>query len=390
MEKILIIDDAETLLQTLKAYLEDSGYQIFCAKNGSEGLDIFYKEEPDLVLTDIHMPELPGLEVLHTITHSHPDIPVMVISGAGELSDAIQALRLGAWDFITKPISDLEVLEHTISKALDRKRLIAENKEYAASNEHHLKILQEDQAAGRKVQMSMLPLDHFTVEDYNIKFRIIPSLELSGDFVEYFKITDELYGVYLADVSGHGASSAFITILLKSTIGQYLSRYPVTNDQTICMPEKIMQAISSELFLSKLSKYITIVYGVLNIRTGELTYGVGGHYPSPILRRKSGEARFLPGSGFPVGIRKNAKYKIEKLRLHEGDAIIMFSDGVLEVFMPGENLESKEKGLLKVVEECGDDIQSIARSLGIKKGSTTDQPDDITILTISRNQGNIK
>lgn len=157
------------------------------------------------------MPVLGGLEVLHTITQKTPDSPVIVISGAGELNDAIEALRLGAWDFITKPITDLQVLEHAIDKAIERKILLQENKTYAERIENNLKILEEDHIAGRRVQMSLLPAEHMRTRSFEFKFKIIPSLELSGDFVEYFNISDSLVGLYIADVSGHGASSAFIT-----------------------------------------------------------------------------------------------------------------------------------------------------------------------------------
>ncbi len=155
--KILVIDDEPALLRSITAYLEDSGFVAYGAEDGKQGLDLFYRETPDLVLTDLHMPALGGLEVLSTIKKRAPDTPVIVISGAGELNDAIEALRLGARDYITKPVSDLAVLEHAINKALEHKKLLEENKSYAQHIEHNLKVLEEDQAAGRRVQRSLLP-----------------------------------------------------------------------------------------------------------------------------------------------------------------------------------------------------------------------------------------
>ena len=313
--KILIIDDELALLHSIAAYLEDSGFKTFSAENGKEGLAIFNAEQPSLVLTDLHMPVLGGLEVLSTVTKNSPDTPVIVISGAGELNDAIEALRLGAWDYLTKPISDLQVLEHAVKKALERKNLIAENKIYAQRIEQSLKILEEDQAAGRSVQMSLLPQNSLTVQDYSFNYKIIPSLELSGDFVEYFYITEDIYGLYLADVSGHGASSAFITVLLKSLISQYQAHYRINKDDTIMSPAQMMQVLSKEIFAAKLNKYLTIIYGVINLSSGEFTYGIGGHYPSPILLKQDGTAEYLPGRGFPVGIMANADYKTEQALL---------------------------------------------------------------------------
>jgi sigma-B regulation protein RsbU (phosphoserine phosphatase) len=383
--KILVIDDEVALLHSIIAYLEDSGFIAFGAENGKQGLEIFAAKQPDLVLTDLHMPILGGIEVLSTITKGTSEVPVIVISGAGELNDAIEALRLGAWDYLTKPISDLQVLEHAVNKALERKRLIAENKMYAQRIEQSLKILEEDQAAGRRVQMSLLPQDQLSVKDYVFKYKIIPSLELSGDFVEYFAITDDIYGVYLADVSGHGASSAFITVLLKSLVSQYQAHYRVSKNETIMSPAQMMQVLSNEIFAAKLSKYLTIIYGVINISTNEFSYGIGGHYPSPILLTTDGKASYLPGSGFPVGIIGTAEYQTQKVTLPKGGQIAMFTDGIMELLLPGESLDQKDQVLLDIVRNCKGDISAILDSCGYIATPKQSQPDDITILVLSHN-----
>lgn len=382
--KILVIDDEAALLHSITAYLEDSGFSVFSAENGKDGLDLFHAQQPSLVLTDLHMPIMGGIEVLRTITSESTETPVIVISGAGDLNDAIAALRLGAWDYITKPISDLQVLEHAVNKALERKNLIAENKNYAQRIEHNLKILEEDQAAGRRVQMSLLPQDPISIKDYNFKYKIMPSLELSGDFVEYFAISEDIYGVYVADVSGHGASSAFVTVLLKSLMGQYQSHYRMNLNDTILSPALVMQMLSEEIFAAKLSKYITMVYGVVNIITNEFTYVVGGHYPSPILVTATGSARYLPGSGFPVGIIARAEYVAQKVTLDHGEHIIMFSDGITEILLPGKSLEQKEQALLEIIATSKSDIPTILAACGYNPANINSQPDDITILVMGR------
>lgn len=383
---ILVIDDEVALLRSITAYLEDSGFVAKSADNGKEGLEIFNNCKPAVVLTDLHMPVLGGLEVLNTITKESPDTPVIVISGAGEFNDAIEALRLGAWDFITKPIVDLQVLEHAIRQALDRKNLVDQNKAFADKIAHNLKILEEDQAAGRKVQLSLLPTDDLHITDYDFQFRIIPSLQLSGDFVEYFLINNDMVGVYVADVSGHGASSAFITILLKGMIAKYTMQYHAKQDDTILNPAKLMSAVSSEFFHAKLGKYLTLIYGVLNIKTGNFDYGIGGHYPNPILYDADGKTTMLQGSGFPIGIMATTEYESTNITLNPGDRIVMFTDGVMELFMPGKNLTEKEEGLMTAVKNSKGDISSLLRACSITTTTNIAQPDDITILVIGRKQ----
>jgi len=127
---VLIIDDEPLVRTSLAVYLEDVGYCVQEAGNGREGIDLCLRETPDLVLTDLRMPVLDGFAVVEQLAAGFPETPVIVISGAGNISEAIRALRLGAWDYITKPVEDLDVLEITVRRVLERARLMRENREY--------------------------------------------------------------------------------------------------------------------------------------------------------------------------------------------------------------------------------------------------------------------
>ena len=133
--KILSIEDEASLRRSIVAYLEDSGYDMLEAENGRDGLEKFFKEKPDVVLCDLRMPEIDGLTVLAQVRDFSPDTPFIIVSGTGDMHDAVEALKLGAWDFITKPIQDMEVLEHSVARALIQVRLMAENREYQAQLE---------------------------------------------------------------------------------------------------------------------------------------------------------------------------------------------------------------------------------------------------------------
>ncbi len=161
---ILTIDDERHIRESFRYFLEDCEYNVLTAENGRKGLDLFQQHSPDLVLLDLRMPEIDGLEVLARIKKQSPDTPVLVVSGTGVMADAVEALRLGAWDFLLKPIEDLSVLHHTVKKNLERIRLIRENRAY----QHHLeeKIAQrtrELQYANAELQQINLRL-HRLVE----------------------------------------------------------------------------------------------------------------------------------------------------------------------------------------------------------------------------------
>ena len=131
---LLTIEDDARTRRTIRACFQDAGYQVLEAENGCDGLEVFRARHPDIVLTDLLMPEVTGMEVVETLAREAPETPVVVVSGTGVLSDAIGAVRGGAWDYVTKPIEDLGVLEHVVVKALERAELLRHRRLY----EEHL------------------------------------------------------------------------------------------------------------------------------------------------------------------------------------------------------------------------------------------------------------
>ena len=128
--KILIVDDESPFRVGIRCYLADEGYAIVEADRGPAALKIFETEKPDLVLLDLRMPKMSGLEVLRELRARSADIPVVMISGAGEISDVVESMRQGAWDFVLKPIPDMRILGKVVQKGLDRLRLLRENQGY--------------------------------------------------------------------------------------------------------------------------------------------------------------------------------------------------------------------------------------------------------------------
>ena len=128
--QVLCVDDETAILNALRAFLIDTGYRVTLATNGQEALDRFAPGKFDILLLDLRMPGMNGLDVLSAIKALDPEMPVIVVSGTGRIEDVIEALRLGAWDFLTKPIEDMAVLEHAIQKCLERSRLLRENRRY--------------------------------------------------------------------------------------------------------------------------------------------------------------------------------------------------------------------------------------------------------------------
>lgn len=150
-QTVLVIDDEAAIRSSYRDYLEDLEYRVFSAENGRAGLEVFVQEEIDLIVADLRMPEVDGFEVLREVTSSAPDIPIIVASGTGVLGDVVEALHLGAWDYILKPIEDFKVFRHAVENALVTARLKKENRRYQDKLER--KVLMRTEELEAEVKM---------------------------------------------------------------------------------------------------------------------------------------------------------------------------------------------------------------------------------------------
>ncbi|MCA9419648.1 MAG: sigma-54-dependent Fis family transcriptional regulator, partial [Nitrospira sp.] len=125
-ETICLIDDEPAILNTLSSILEDEGYQVLVAKSGLEALKIVRSEVPDLVILDIWMPEMDGLETLKRLRTQFPNILVVMMSGHGSIETAVKSTKLGAYDYLEKPL-DLEKVTILVRNALHQRKLEEEN-----------------------------------------------------------------------------------------------------------------------------------------------------------------------------------------------------------------------------------------------------------------------
>lgn len=147
MSKILIIEDEDSIRRVLVKIIknENASFEVDEAADGLEGFDKIENSDYDLVLCDIKMPKMDGIEVLEKVHSFKPEIPFIMISGHGELETAVQAMRLGAFDYISKP-PDLNRLLNAIRNALDRKKLVVENIRLKKKVDKNYEMIGESQA----------------------------------------------------------------------------------------------------------------------------------------------------------------------------------------------------------------------------------------------------
>jgi phosphoserine phosphatase RsbU/P len=383
---VLVIDDDPSVRDSLAAFLVDYDYRVLTVPYADAAWKELDDHTVDAVICDLRMPGTSGIEWLEQVKDRKPELPVIVVSGAGSMDDVVRALRIGADDFLVKPILDLEVLHHSLRRALERARLEAENtayREYLEKTNIELKRgldeLRSDQLAGRQIQIRMLP-DPLNFRDIECEHRIIPSLLLSGDFLDYFELGEHRLVFYIADVSGHGASSAFVTVLLKNLTYRLRRNFRRGSSDDLLHPAQVLLRINAEVLATGLDKFLTMFYGIIDTCSGEMTYSVGGHLPMPALMTHQG-IRFLEGRGRPVGLFPEAEYATYSLQLPADFRLMLFSDGVLEI-LQADTLAGREQALLDLVTETHGDLDALSMALGLDQNPEV--PDDIAMMAIGR------
>ena len=139
-DTICLVDDEPGILKTLSELLEDEGYQVTSAKSGMDALDVIRQDPPDLVFLDVWMPDLDGLEVLKRVRQQFPHMMVIVMSGHGSIETAVQATKLGAYDYLEKPL-DSEKITILVRNALHQRKLEEENLNFRIQVERHLQLV---------------------------------------------------------------------------------------------------------------------------------------------------------------------------------------------------------------------------------------------------------
>lgn len=269
--KILIIDDDDIIRQQISSFLKLSKYDIIQAENGKNGLNLFEKEKPDIVLTDLRLPDIDGLDILRFVNNIDPNIPLIIVSGTGDMNDAIQSLKLGAWDYIIKPIYDLAVLDYAIKKVIERSRLIKENKAY----QHKLENMVEERT--EKIQAT---LD-------GILEVVVASVELRDPYTAgHQKKVAELAKAIAMEM---GLDEIVLSGLYRAAMIHDVGKLAIPSE-ILAKPAKLTTA---ELELIK--EHSEAGFNILkNIE-----------FPWPLAKIVLQHHEYIDGSGYPHGIKNN-------------------------------------------------------------------------------------
>ena len=406
--KILIVDDEPEVHSITKMVLngltyKGKGLEIIDAFSAEEAISILEREEDvAAAVIDVVM-ETPdsGLQLAKSIRGSLGNSLIRLFLRTGQpgnapkesvileydINDYREKTDLTAGKLITSIISCLRSYDDLCTIVQYKEHLEDLVAERTAALEtanrelrYYNRVIESDLEAGSVMQYKLLPKRMEKIGGYRFSRYLLTSMYLSGDFVDYYPVSDDKICFYILDVSGHGTSSAFMTVIIKNFIDKQLEAFNTGNPSVIDKPLEMADYLNQELMRENYGKYFTMFYGIIDERENMLRYVNCGQFPYPVFS-DTHAAGFFSSGGPAVGLFSGAEYTEEVLELPGAFQILFISDGILE-YLDDVPLKARKERILSCVAGKAITINDAMDSFGISGNETF--PDDITFLLIER------
>lgn len=326
---ILIVDDTPTNIGVISGALRGS-YKTKIATNGPKALSLACAEEkPDLILLDVMMPEMDGYEVCMRLKAepSTREIPVIFLTGQTGAEDETRGFEVGAVDYVHKPFSPAVVKARVRSHILLR--------ESGAQLTAQLLALNNELDMARQIQLSILPHTVPQLPGLEIVARFRPMTAVAGDFYDFVQIDDKHLGILIADVSGHGLSSALIASMLQVALtGQAVHASE---------PAKVLSGLNRALCGKFTHNFVTAAYVYVDMEKSQMRYAGAGHPPVMQFRRSTGKTNKVLENGLILGMFEAASYETLECPLEPGDRHVLYTDGIVEAASPTAELYGEDR-----------------------------------------------
>jgi phosphoserine phosphatase RsbU/P len=381
---VLVVDDEVQIRDILAFYLKRAGYQVLQAENGRKALEEIAKLQPDLILSDLRMPEMAGDEFCLQVKGRPEtrDTYFILVSAMDGTASKIGGLNLGADDMISKPFHAQEVM----AKVESAFRLIAMQKEIKRQNQELMRFQERmtaELSLAARLQMGLLPVIPGQAAGLHYTHRYLPAEGIGGDIYFIIPLADGGAGILIADVSGHGVTAALISAMVKTFFEAQVRLGGTPLDWANAMNRDLARSTLSEQFA-------TAFLAHLDPTNGCMRYVVAGHDSPIIIPHGAGGGlqppSQLPGKGFMLGIDEDLPFTEQQTTLNIGDRLVLFTDGLVEVEREDQSLLGHD-GLLRLCAELPADAEKAADFIVDKVRSFNGpQPflDDVTLAVIDR------
>lgn len=315
--RLLIVDDEDEIRENLVDYVEYKEFDALQASNGSIALEMVRAHAPDLILSDLMMPEMNGIELLHALESESCDIPIVIMTAYGTLESAVEAMKAGAADFVTKPI-DLPYMIKVINRVLERSAMEQKLKD-------HQRQMDEDLHLAASIQRSMLP-GPIETSALSLQYRYEPLIEIGGDYMTVHCSGERNLAVALYDVSGHGVSAALVANLVHHQLIQRLNEHRPLSNVVDLLNRYIIQHIGAT------NMFITLALCILDVEASEMRVTNAGHPDVLVWRNRDERIASIGSHVSPIGFTERilAENNETLVPIDAGDRVMLYTDGFLE------------------------------------------------------------
>ncbi|MCH7703233.1 MAG: SpoIIE family protein phosphatase [Planctomycetes bacterium] len=401
--RILVVDDEPVVAELVVTVLRAVGHEVTSLTDSADVLQTLTDGHYEVVITDLSMPGLSGLDLIRRGRERGLDVQWIIFTGTGSYDDAIAAVRYGAYDYMRKPIRDLDVLRTTVARAVATHRLAADRRrlvDLVASRNRQLRDqmtamedalgvtgakardLAEDLDHARRIELSLLPPKLPYTERISFHAFYHASQRVGGDLYDVMRIGPHHVAAYVADAAGHGVSAAMMAVLVKQCIQPGEPGSPGVPQPPAAVLDALTQRINRQTEDTCL--FVSMAYLLVDTRDLSAVFASAGH-PAAVLMSEDRTVRQLAFTGPAIGVQPDPIYREVELQLTEGDRLLLFTDGLTEV-RDSDGAFFGHEGICTAMGEHHDDPDRIVPELlrrASRFGGDEGFDDDVTMLLLS-------
>ncbi|WP_330959020.1 response regulator [Photobacterium sp. 53610] len=312
-KEVLIVEDDPVFRRMISGFLHAQGCEVREAEDGLQGLRALRDSIPDVLLCDLAMPVLTGMEFVEEVSLHYPMVPVIVISGTGEMADVAAALRHGVKDFLVKPLDNIMVLKSAMMSVLKAQENSAEYSEFSSQLlqhdvavdeelQWHLEELESNPEAARELLVGLMPDTQSRQGDWQLSYCVLQSADVQPVLLDYTWLMDGRLAFYLLDAESGGRHGAATVLLIRALFNDYLRKHMATENDLNSM----LNAIENGMKQSGYAVAIKGLFGIFDACDRSLSLISAGS--EAVLKTSEGEFSVSAGSFLGEGARKNRVY----------------------------------------------------------------------------------
>jgi sigma-B regulation protein RsbU (phosphoserine phosphatase) len=371
---ILMVDDDPNVIKLLSGFLKNENFDVTGVENGDAALETIKDESYDLVISDLNLPDINGIDILEAAKRKNKHTQVLILTGYGSIDSAVRAMQKGAYEYLTKPIDGSTFL-YKVKKALERRFLGQLIEEQQTRLDQYHRLISRDLALAKQVQASLVP-KYLDLAEIEASVEYLPMMGLGGDFADIYSDSQGRVYLTVTDVTGHGVSAALIVNRVCSEIRK------LVRDEL--EPAQMLYALNTFFCESfdQTGMFLTCQFIRIDTRLGEILYSASAH-PAALLCKEN-QILELPSQNIIIGFEKKPEKEFvqSKVNYTVDDFLLMYTDGVIEA----ENADKVTFGLetLKktMIENCQKSSLNILKEIvkRIEFHSNGNFKDDIILL----------